>query len=118
MAAKAADSAFLDGDQHVVGGSQLADQRHVERLGKAHIGNGGGKSLGIQRVGGGHGFAQARAEADDGDRGAFAHDAALADLQNLALIGHLHTAALAARIAHGDRAGIVRGGGGHHEAVG
>jgi hypothetical protein len=43
--AEAADRAFLDGDQHLVLARQALDQRGVERLGEARIGDGAGEPV-------------------------------------------------------------------------
>ena len=55
-----------------------------------------------------------RAERQDGDRRAFAHDAALADLERHALGRQLDADALAARIAEGARPVVDGDGGRHH----
>ena len=41
IGAEPAHRAFLDGDQHLVAGHKLVDQRGIERFGKARIGHGG-----------------------------------------------------------------------------
>ena len=84
---------------------QPPDQRRVERLGEARIGDrcrAGRRpascSAACQALG------QPRAEAQERDRGALAQDAALADRERLAVLGELDADALAARIAERDRA--------------
>ena len=58
-------------------------------------------------------FAEPRAEREQRDLGAFAHDAALADLERLAFLRQRHAAAFAARIAE-RRGPIVDGDGGRY----
>ena len=116
VAAKAANRAFLGGEQHFVGAGQPGDQLFVEGLEEARIGNGGIEPERGQAVGGREHFAEARAIGEDGDGCALAHDAALADGQDLAAAGHVDAQAIAARIAEGNGAGIIGGGGRHHVA--
>ena len=78
-----------------------SDQLDVERLGEAGVGDGGREAPRRQHVGGLQALGQARAEGQDGDGGALAHDAALADLQRLGDARDLDADALAARIAEG-----------------
>ena len=103
VAGEAADRALLDGDQHLVLARQAPDQVGVERLGEAGIGHRGGEALGGQILGRHQAFGEARAEAQDGDLGALAQDAALADLERRAAGRQLDAHALAARIAEGRR---------------
>ena len=81
---------------------QLADQVHVQRLGEARIGDGGRQAEAGELVGRRQAFRQPRAERQQRDRRALAHDAALADLKRRAALGQLDADALAARIAEGD----------------
>ena len=59
-------------------------------------------------------FAEPRAIREQRDLGAFAQDAALADLERLAFLRHRHAAAFAARIAQRRRPIVDRDGGRHH----
>ena len=86
--AEAADRALLDGDQHLVLARQPQDQLRVQRLGEAGVGDGGREAARGQLVGGLQRLGQPRAERQDGDRRALAHDAALADRQRLAARRH------------------------------
>jgi hypothetical protein len=70
---------------------------------EAQIGNRGGETARIERVGGLQRLAEARAERQDRDLLAFAHDAALADLEQLGRGGQIDPGAVATRIAHRDR---------------
>ncbi len=80
--AEAADRAFFHRDQRLVLAGQPQQHVVVQRLGEAGVGDGGREAARGQ-----HGrrpsahSPQARAERQDGDRRAFADDAALADLQ-------------------------------------
>ena len=114
MGAEAADGAFLDGDQHLVIAGEPQDQLLVEGLGEAGIGDGGREAARFQLLGRLQGFRKAGAERQDRDAAALLDDAALADGERHALFGHVHAHPFAARIAEGDGAGIVGGGGRHH----
>ncbi len=81
MGAEAADRAFLDGDQHLVLARQPQQQVGVERLGEARVGDRGREPARGELVGGLEAFGQPRAEREQRDLGALAHDAALADLE-------------------------------------
>ena len=90
-----------------MGGEQPTDQFLVERLGKTKVGNGGRQAFGFKQIGRFFRLFEARAERQDGDRLALPDDAALADLQRLRDGGQREAAAIAARIAHRDRAAVV-----------
>ncbi len=111
---EAADRALLDRDQHLVLAYQAADQVGVERLGKAGVGHRGAEPLGRQILGRHQAFGEPRAEAQDRDLAALAHDAALADLERCAARRQLDADALAARIAEGRGAVIDVRRRGHH----
>jgi hypothetical protein len=114
MAAKAADGAFLDGNQHLMMSRQLPDQIMVERLGEAGVGNGGGEAGSIQIIGRLQAFGQPCAEGQKRHLRAFPHDSALADFEDLAALGHVHADTFAARVAERDRAFIIGRGCAHH----
>ena len=95
---------------------QAADEVVVERLGEARVGNRRRQAERGELVGRLEAFGEPRAERQDGDRGAFAHDAALADLERTAFRRQLHADALAARIAEGGRP-VVDGGRGRHHVL-
>jgi hypothetical protein len=84
--AEAADRALLDGDQGFVLAGQAQDQVDVERLGEAGVAT----VAEMPRAASGRrpsATSPARAEGEDGDGRAFAHDAALADLEGAARPG-------------------------------
>ena len=87
---------------------QLQHQIDVERLHEARVGDGGGKAVGGEFVGGLFAFGHTRAEREQGDLAALADDAALADFEGNADLGHLDAAAFAARIAHRARTVVDR----------
>ena len=99
MRAEAAGRAFLDGDQELVRRGQLEDEFAVEGLGEARVGDRGRKAARRELLRRLQGFAEPRAKRQDRDPRALAHDAALADRQNLALLRQVDADALAARIA-------------------
>jgi hypothetical protein len=72
MAAEAADGAFLDRDERLVGAGEPQDQVAVERLGEAGVGDGGVDALRGQRVGGLFDLLQAGAEGEERHALAFA----------------------------------------------
>src|SRR3954454_17158428 len=96
--ANPADRAFLDREQHFVLARELQHQVEIERLHEARVGNGGGKAMRGELVGGLLAFAETGAERQQRDLAALADDAALADLQGNADFRHLDVAAFAARI--------------------
>ena len=110
--------------------SSLADQLAVERLGEAQVGDRRRQAPGLELVGGLLRLREPRAERQDRDLLALADDPALADLERLRRLGQRHARALAARIAHRDRAAVVQRhgvdhvdqlglvGGGHHHEIG
>ena len=79
----------------------------VDRLGKAHVGDGRGQPAHIEVVGREQCFAEPRAERQDRDLLAFADDAPLADFEQLRGFGNCNAGALAARITHRARAGVI-----------
>ena len=93
---------------------EAADQVVVERLGEARIGDGGRETERGELVGGLEALGEPRAERQDRDRRALAHDAALADLERHAVVGQLDADAFAARIAEGGRPVVDRDGGRDH----
>ncbi len=112
--AEAAHRAFLDGDQHLVMARQLLDQRRVQRLGEARIGDRGRQPARRQLVRRAQRVGQTRAQRQDRHAGALAQDAALAQLQHLAARRQRDPGALAARIAQRARPVVDISGGGHH----
>ena len=114
MRAEAADRALLDGDQKLVLGGEAQDELAVERLGEPRVGDGGRKAARRKLLGRLQRLGEARAERQDRDPRALAHDPALADRQRLAALRHLDADAVAARIAQRDRAAVMGGRGRDH----
>ncbi|MNS64699.1 hypothetical protein D3C72_978350 [compost metagenome] len=109
--AEAAHGALFHRDQAFMLARQAQDHVGVQRLGEAGVGDGGRDAACGQQVGGFQRFLQTGAQRQDGDRGAFADDAALADLQRGGQFGDLDADAVAARIPERRRA-VVDGQGG------
>src|SRR5713226_3928654 len=87
VAGEAADGAFLDGDQHLVLARQALDQRAVERLGEARIGDSDGDAVGFELLRRFEAFLEPRAETEQRDRGAFLDDPPAADMEDVAALG-------------------------------
>ena len=115
MAAKAADRAFLDGDQRLVAGRKLQDQLAVQGLGETGIGHGRRKAALAEGFAGLQHLGKPCAKGEDRDAAAFGDDAALADLKRAAALGHLYPHPFAARIAEG-RGAVIECGGVGYEA--
>ena len=75
----------------------------IERLGEARIGHRRREAVRGQILGRLQRFGQARAERQDRNARTLAQNAALADLQRHAMLGHFDADSVAARIAHRDR---------------
>ena len=114
MGAQPADRTFLDRHHHFVRGDQLADQVIVQRLDEAQVGHGCRQAARVQRVRRLQRLGQSGAEREDRHLGTLAHDAPLADFQPLRNLGQGYARAVAARIAEGDGAAVVAGGGMRH----
>src|SRR3546814_10354156 len=81
MRAEPADAAFLDRHADLVAAQRLADQFLVERLGEAQVDHARRQPAPFERVGGLERLRQSRAEREDRDGLAAAHDTPLADRQ-------------------------------------
>jgi hypothetical protein len=104
-AGAAHDGALFDGDQGFMAGRYLEQQFGVERLGPAHVDHGGTEFFGGLQCG-----VEQRAESQDGDAGAFAADFALPKGSACEPGFGLDAGAGAARVAHGHRMVLFKGG--------
>jgi hypothetical protein len=93
--AEAADRPLFDGDKGAVVAPELADERAVERLGKAGVGDGDREPLRGDERRGAPAFVQMRPEGQKGDVAALCDDAAAADLERGAAVGQGQAFALA-----------------------
>ena len=119
MRAKAANRCLFDRYDNLMRGDQVADHFFVKRLCKAQVGDGGAQALGIKRLRRLHRFGQTRAERENGNLLAFAHDPAFADFQLLRHFGHRNARAIAAWITERDWPAVVQDGGiGHVDQFG
>ena len=92
----------------------LEDQFLVERLHEARVRNGGREAVRGEFVGRLFAFGETGAERQQRDLLAFADDAALADLQGNADLGHFNAAAFATRITQRARTVVDGNLGRHH----
>jgi hypothetical protein len=83
---------------------EVVDQRRIERLGEARVGQRDGKALRLQLPHGLPRLGQMCAEGQDRHVMAFLQHATLADLQHVAGLRHLDAHTLPARIAQRDGA--------------
>ena len=86
MAAEAADRPFLNGEKRLMLAGQTQYEIAVQRFGETGIGDCRRQAVTFQDVGRFERLLQPSAQRDNGDRVAFAHDAATADFQNLAAL--------------------------------
>ena len=100
-----ADRPLLDGDQHLMVPRQLLDQRGIQRLGEAGIGDGGRQPPRRQFVRRAQCVGKPRPERQDRHAAAFADHASLAQLPHLPAVRQRHADAVAARIAQRASAG-------------
>src|SRR6516225_2571229 len=109
-AAEPADRALLHREQHFVSARQAKQQVNIERFGEARVGDRGRQAKGRKLVGCLEALAKPGAERKQRDLAAFAHDAAFADLERLALCRKRNPEPFATRITQCRRA-VVDGDG-------
>ena len=111
---KSALRAMFHGNDGAMVADELIDQPRIQRFGKAGVGNGRADPCAFQFFRRSQAFRQRCAQRQQRHIGTLFHHAPLADLQHLAPLRHVHPHTVAARIAEGDGAGIMRGGGRNH----